>query len=156
MDIFYIKIKENHFNSGHEAGRYIIEYAAKNFYNIKNAEIEIINKKPKFLYSDLKFSISHSKEIAAVCFDTNETGFDIEKINPRDYKSIAQRMKFVLEEDTLEAFYKCWTLYEAEYKLQKEAKYTFTSLLEKNYMMSIASADETNIKSNLRIQKIAV
>ena len=78
MNIFYLYIDE-FYTTGkiskyhHEAGRYILEYVAKNFYKIENSELEIVNDKPKFKHSNIKFSISHSNNIAAVCFDENST-----------------------------------------------------------------------------------
>ncbi len=158
MYLFYCNCENFQGSSAHKkqrnAGRYIIEYAAKNFYNIQNSELEIINNKPKFKYSDIEFSISHSRCIAAVCFDKNPIGLDIEKILPRDYNSIAERMNFILKENSLEEFYRQWTLYEANYKLNREMKNCYSFTFENEYIISIASADETDIKSNLRIQEI--
>lgn len=155
MDIFYTDLKnfngENRYKKGHLAGRQIIKYCAENIYNIKDSEIEIINKKPQFKYSDIKFSISHSGEYAAVCFDKNEVGFDIEHITERDYTEIAKRMNFKLEENSLTAFYKCWTEYEAAYKLQREVKYRFCNKLNENYMFYIASENEFKLE---RIQEL--
>ena len=151
MDIFYTNSNnfegKNNYYKGHFAARAIIEYCAKNIYNIENPELEIVNNKPKFKYSDINFSISHSGEIAAVCFDKNPVGFDIEKIKNRNYKSIAKRMNFSLEEDSLEAFYKCWTQYEAAFKLQNEVKYRFSEKLSANYVFSIASIQKINPES---------
>ncbi len=155
MDIFYLDI-DLFINSGiiqgktkyekeHNAGLYIIEYASKNFFNILNNEIEIVNKKPRFKYSDMHFSISHSHNIAAVCFDKNDTGFDIEFIKNRNWQKISERMNFNLQKNSIEEFYKCWTRYEAEFKLQKKAKNTLT-LIKGNYAISIASENELEIK----------
>lgn len=150
MDIFYTNIKsfksENRYKRGHLAARRIIEYCAENFYNIENAEIEIIHNKPKFRYSDIQFSISHSKELAAVCFDKNPVGFDLEYMAERGYKEIVKRMNFKLEENSLSAFYKCWTEYEAAYKLQNEVKYRFCNKLDENYMFFIASGNEFKLE----------
>lgn len=155
MNLFYLNIDNFSFKSAskyereHNAGRYVLNYAAKNFYNIKNTELEIINEKPKFRYSDINFSISHSKNIAAVCFDKSPVGFDIEIIKPRDYIAIAERMNFKLENNLLEEFYKEWTLFEAKYKLQQEAKSVFSMQFLDNYMISIASCINKDIKVNL-------
>ena len=143
MDLFYTNINqftgENRYKRGHIAGRRIIEYCAQNIYDIKNPEIEIVNSKPKFKYSDIQFSISHSGEYAAVCFDKKPVGFDLEHIIERDYREIAKRMKFNLEEDSLKGFYKCWTEFEAAYKLQSEVKYRFCDKLNENYIFTITS-----------------
>lgn len=160
MDLFYLNIDnfdliaDTKHTLEHKAGRYVLNYAAKNFYNIKNTELEIINNKPKFKYSNINFSISHSKNIAAVCFDESPIGFDIEKIKQRDYNSIAKRMNFTLAEDTIEEFYKQWTLFEAEYKLQSEVKSNFSRIFLNDYMMSITSSKNINIKNILFIKEI--
>ncbi len=169
MDLFYLYIKnfdfksvsephsadgspfESKCSSLHEAGRYILEYAAKNFYDIKNTELEIINKKPEFKYSGIKFNISHSKDIAAVCFDKNPVGFDIEKILPLDYKAIAKRMNFKLKEESLEEFYKFWTMYEAKLKLQNNVNHCISQKLNKEYIFSVVSIEYFNID---RIEEI--
>lgn len=132
----------------HNAGRYIVEYVAKNILNLENSEIIIENKKPKFKHSDVKFSISHSNCWAVVAFSNNEVGVDIEKIKQRDYKELAERMNFELKEDTLSDFYRCWTIYEAEYKLQQKANFVETIDFENEYKISIASVDEID-KINL-------
>ena len=154
MDIFYLFIDkyfkdEKKRDKEHKAGRYLVEYVAKNVYGIRNSEIEIIKEKPKFKYSDIKFSISHSKNIAAVCFDDSEVGFDIEYIKPRDFLSISQRMNFKLEENTLENFYKCWTKYEAEFKLGQMAIYTLSNVFLDEYIISVASGSKKKFQLNI-------
>ncbi len=152
MDIFYTNIPKSDYKTQHYAGLYLIEYAAKNVYKLENSEIEIINKKPKFKYSnDVHFSISHTKNIVAVCFDDKELGFDIEQLKERDYIQIAKRMKFDLKENTLECFYKNWTLYEAKYKLHQTPIGIYTAKLNNNYIYSIASSQNTDIQSALKI-----
>lgn len=152
MDLFYTNInqftEENRYKRGHIAGRQIIKYCAENIYNIKNPTIEIVNKKPKFKYSDIQFSISHSGEYAAVCFDNNPLGFDLEHIIDRDYKLITKRMNFILEEDSLVGFYKRWTEFEAAYKLQSEVKYRFSNMLNENYIFTITSGN------NFKLDKV--
>lgn len=156
MDIFYLFLDKSNFKNEkkyfreHFAGRFIVEYAAKNYFQIKNSEIEIINNKPQFKYSDIKFSISHSNNVAAVCFDKNPVGFDIEFIKQRNYISIAERMKFNLNENSLEEFYKCWTKYEAEYKLQIEAKSFYSGIFIPHYAFSVASSEISDINIKLK------
>ncbi len=145
MDLYYINCenfegdKQN--KKQHNAGRYIVEYVAKNILKLENSEIIIENKKPKFKYSDIKFSISHSDCWVVVAFSKNEIGVDIEKIKQRDYKALAERMNFELKEDSLSDFYRCWTIYEAEYKLQQKAKSVKTIDFKNEYKISIASVD---------------
>ncbi len=145
MDIFFAKCDKN--QSLHEIGRKIVFYVAKEIYDIKNYELEIVNKKPKFKYSDICFSISHSKEYVAVCFNKYPLGFDLEKIQNRNYHAISKRMKFNCKKNTIEEFYENWTLFEAEYKLQKKAIYTYMNNFGNDYIFSIASEFEIkNIK----------
>ena len=145
MDIFYLFLDKSEFKDEkkylreHKSGRFIVEFAAKNYFQIKNPEIEIVNKKPRFKYSDIEFSISHSHNIAAVCFDKNPVGFDIEFIKERDFLPLARRMKFEMKENSLEEFYKCWTRYEAEYKLQCKAKSVYSGINLGEYAFSVAS-----------------
>ncbi len=148
MDLIY-SICENSKNNQHEKSRFIIEYAAKNLYKIKNSELEIINNKPKFKYSDIEFSISHSGCIAAVCFDSSIVGFDIEKIKKRDYIAIAKRMNFQLKENTIEEFYKKWTLYEASYKLQGKVQSFISQVFSDDYMISVVSNKKQDINLNI-------
>ncbi len=153
MDLIYLNTDNYNFNKPklHNAGRYIVEYMAKNIYNISNSELEIINKKPKFKFSDINFSISHSKNIAAVCFASSPVGFDIEKIQVRDFTLISKRMNFKTVENTLDEFYRNWTEYEATYKLQLPSKVIYTSKLTDDYVFSIALPIETDIKKELNI-----
>ena len=154
MDLYYINCEnfegETLKQKQHNAGRYIVEYVAKNILNLENTEIIIENKKPKFKYSDINFSISHSDCWAVVVFSNNEIGIDIEKIQERDYKAISRRMKFELKEDSLQDFYRCWTIFEAEYKLQQKAKYVETIDFKDEYKISVASYKKIN-KINLYV-----
>ena len=154
MDLYYINCENFEGNNlkekQHNAGRYIVDYVAKNIYKIENSEIIIENKKPKFKYSDIKFSISHSDCWVVVGFSEYEIGVDIEKIQERDYKAIAKRMKFDLKEDSLSDFYRCWTIFEAEYKLQQKAKNIQTIDFKDEYKISVASVENIgniNLKS---------
>ena len=154
MDLYYTNCNgfegETLKQKQHNAGRYIVEYVAKNVLNLENSEIIIENKKPKFKHSDIKFSISHSDCWAFVGFSDNEIGIDIEKIQERDYKAIAKRMNFDLKEDSLSDFYLCWTIFEAEYKLQQKAKTVKTIDFNNEYKISVASVkniEKINLKS---------
>jgi phosphopantetheinyl transferase len=158
MDLFYINCENFDGNDlkekQHNAGRYIVSYVAEKIYKLKNSEIEIVNKKPKFKLENIHFSISHSNCYAVVAFDKNPVGVDIEKITERDFLAIAKRMKFELKENTLEDFYCCWTLFEAEYKLQDKAKSTLTIDFKDEYKISVASSTATDIEKNLNISEI--
>ena len=155
MDLYYINCENfegDKLNKiQHNAGRYIVEYVAKNILKLENSEIIIENNKPKFKYSDIKFSISHSDCWVVVAFSKNEIGVDIEKIKQRDYKALAKRMNFELKEDSLSDFYRCWTLFEAEYKLQQKAKSVKTIDFMNEYKISIASVETMDIENHLKL-----
>ena len=155
MDLYYINCEnfegDKLNKKQHNAGRYIVEYVAKNILKLGNSEIIIENNKPKFKYSDIKFSISHSDCWVVVAFSKNEIGVDIEKIKQRDYKALAERMNFELKEDSLSDFYRCWTLFEAEYKLQQKAKSVKTIDFMNEYKISIASVETMDIENHLKL-----
>lgn len=149
MDLFYTTCKKFDGNTlrekQHNAGRYIVEYVANNIYKLENSELELVNKKPRFKYSDINFSISHCENYAIVVFDNNPVGVDIEKLAPRDFEAIAKRMKFELKENTLGSFYETWTIFEAKYKLQQEAKNVLTIDFMQEYKISVASSKAEKI-----------
>ena len=158
MEIFYVKTNDfstdTKYENEHILGRRIVEYAAKNIFKSNNCEIEIIKKKPQFKALPIKFSISHTKGLVAVCFDEFEIGFDAEFIKPRNYKEICKRMNFNLKEDNLENFYKVWTEYEAVYKLGIAEKSKYSFIFDENYAITIASSKEQNIKDTLTTTQI--
>lgn len=152
MDIFYTYSddipKKDMYSLHHLTGRKLLEYCAKNIYKIENPELQIINNKPFFKYSNKQFSISHSKNIVLVGFSDFPLGVDVEYISKRDYIAIAKRMNFLLKENTLGEFYRCWTLYEAEFKLGCAYSCSKSFKIEGNYMLSVVSAnkfDEVNL-----------
>lgn len=87
-------------------------------YNIKSREIIFEDGKPILIDGGKHFSISHSEDLIALAFSDSNCGVDIEKIKLREFKKIAERMKF--EAETLGDFYQEWTKYEALYKLGKD------------------------------------
>jgi len=160
MDLFFSYIKnfktENKYEMQHNLGLKIINFCALNYYNIANPQIITINKKPEFKHSEIKFSISHSNNITAVCFDINPVGFDIEKIREVNYKKISKRMKFKHEAKTSEEFFESWTLYEANYKLQNVRKSEYTFKFKDEYIISVVSSETTDIKKNLKIYELNI
>lgn len=149
MDLFYTDCEKFEGSSlkekQHNAGRYIVDYAAGNIYGIKNKEVKTVNNKPCFKYSDICFSISHCNKYAAAIFDDGPVGLDLEKIIPRNYKAISKRMNFKLKEDSLESFYESWTLYEAEYKLQAKVKGIKTIDFMSEYKLTAVSGKHREI-----------
>ena len=124
-------------------GRFITETVAQKIYEISDTSIIIKNNKPMFENSDIKFSVSHSQNLVAVAFSENECGLDIEEMKPRNLMHFEKRYNrnFISIED----FYKFWTGYEAEIKLQKKAQAKYSCILLKNFMLTVAS--ESNIKT---------
>lgn len=126
----------------YSAARFLINYTAKNFYNIKDTKIVVNNKKPQFEIPSLQFSISHSKNIAAAAFDEFDIGFDIEEMKTRDIQRLSEYFKRDFEDE--KDFYRYWTAYEAEYKSKKQSVISFEF---ENYMCSVCckNSDEFNL-----------
>ncbi len=173
MDIFYLKKSEfiprvennslltfsdgRKFNSEekeaeHLCGIFLTKFIAKNIFDIKNPQIEIINNKPYFTKRQMFFSISHSNDIVLVVFNSSNVGADIEYMQERDYKSIMKRYMDNVENPGKEYFYRFWTLKEAEFKLGAETKSIFSKIFENNYMLTCVADDI--LVSNLYIRKL--
>lgn len=122
-----------------QTGYSLLNYVAKNFYGIKNTDLIIQNGKPEFQESDMCFNISHSNNLVAVAFDTKPIGFDIEFIQPRDIKQLADRYDTNFQ--TVEEFYVFWTNLEAEIKIQSDIEQRYTDKIASDYMMTILSSN---------------
>lgn len=153
MQIFYTDISEYIDNLKskseikklqHKYSKILLEKVAKEYYGIEDTSVVKINKKPKFVNSNLNFSISHSENIIVIGFDVNEIGIDIEKIIPRDFAKLALRYK--LDKVDEETFYKFWTQYEAKIKLQTVPKRIFTQKFLNDYMLTVAGDFEEKYK----------
>ncbi len=127
----------------HCYGRFLLEKVAKEVFKIENTEIEIINKKPRFKFSDIHFSISHSENIILIAFDKNPVGIDIEIMKERNFKELFARYNYKGENISKELFYKFWTEYEAGIKLQgtPNTKINFP-LLETFMVTAVGNFDE--------------
>ena len=147
MKIFYININEYPLEEDilmqyaeqnkkpqHCYGRFLVHNIANKIYGVKNTEIEITNKKPKFKYDNLQFSISHSENYIIVAFDKNPIGIDIEIMKERNFKDLFAR--YNIQSNSKELFYKFWTEYEATIKLQGNANTKINTKLD-NFMISI-------------------
>ena len=174
MEIFYLKKSEflksvnkaslENFSDGREysseekyfehlCGLFLVKFIAKHFYEINDVEIEIRNKKPFFKNSELFFSISHSKDIVAVAFNSSNIGLDVEIIQNRpNYEAILERYGKMVENPSLEDFYKFWTHYEAEVKLGENVKSAFCAKFENEYMVSCVS--DNPLVSNFIVKKL--
>lgn len=118
-------------------GRYLVKSVAKKFYEISDTEIIIKNDKPEFKSGEIKFSISHSGKYIMAAFDNTECGLDIEEIKPRDINALSNR--YNKEFATLEDFYKFWTEYEAEIKLQQKPISAYSTVFKNDYMLTVVS-----------------
>ena len=121
----------------HCYGRLLIKTAAKDFYNIDNTEIEIVNKKPRFKHNDLQFSISHSENIVLAAFDENPIGADIEFMRERNFKELFARYNYKGDNISKELFYKFWTEYEAGIKLQGSPKNKINFIFQNDFMITV-------------------
>lgn len=136
----------------HLCGLYLIKNIAKNYYKLENTDIEIINSKPYFKDGKLFFSLSHSKNVIAICFHNENVGLDIEHIQPRNYEKILKHYNKKIENLTDFEFYKFWTLLEAGIKLGDKPVSQFTTKFEDNYVLSCVS--DNVIVSDFDIIKI--
>ena len=130
----------------HCFGRYLVKTAAKDFYQINDPSIEIINKKPRFKNSKLHFSISHTENIVLAAFDKNPVGADIEIMKDRNFKELFKRYNFKGDGISKELFYSFWTEYEAGIKLQGSPKTKITIPFKDNFMLSIAGNFDTDYR----------
>ena len=131
----------------------MVKYIASVKFGVQNTELEIVNKKPKFIYSDINFSISHSKNLVLAAFDNAPVGIDIEFIKPRKFAEIFKYYNIDVENSSQEYFYRFWTEYEAGIKLQMPAKSTAVFQLD-NFMLAVKSYSSLGIKSRLKIYEL--
>ena len=126
-------------------GRYLVKTAANKFYNIQNTNIVIKDSgKPEFEEGGIYFSISHSKEIVAVCFDEAPCGIDIEFIKDRNLSVLSEYYNKNFENH--EDFYRFWTKNEAEYKLGQKAKYNCFFKIGKYFFAVVSDKEINNIE----------
>ena len=165
MEVFYIDtnkyklekdfletfLKDRKFSSKekqkqHCYGRFLVEKVAKEVYKIENPELEIVNKKPRFKYSQINFSISHSENIILVAFDKNPIGADIEIMKERNFEELFARYNYKGKNLSKELFYKFWTEYEAGIKLQGTSKTKVNFRLADNFMVTVCGNFEDDYK----------
>ena len=130
----------------HCYGRFLVKTAAKEFFKLNDTEIVIVNKKPRFKNSELHFSISHSNNIVMAAFDENPVGLDIEFMKERNFKEIFERYNYKGKNISKELFYKFWTEYEADIKLQGSPKTKITFPFKDNFMVTVAGNFDENYK----------
>ena len=128
----------------HCYGRFLVKTAAKEFFKLNDTEIVIVNKKPRFKNSELHFSISHSNNIVMAAFDENPVGLDIEFMKERNFKEIFERYNYKGKNISKELFYKFWTEYESDIKLQGSPKTKITFPFKDNFMVTVAGNFDEN------------
>lgn len=124
-------------------GRFLVKTVGEKIYNLTDTEICIKDNKPVFKTNLLKFSISHSKNIVMAAFDETDCGLDIEEIKPRSLEALSKR--YEKDFKTLEDFYKFWTEYEAEIKLQQKTQGKYSCVFQNDYMLTVVSASPISL-----------
>ncbi len=147
---YKIKMKRNQYL----AGRFLLNYAARHFYNLSDTSLFYVKNKPFFRNSSLYFNISHSFNIVAVGFSEYDIGLDIEyNKKVRNFSAILERYKdnfqFDIEsklktysiQEQQRFFYEFWTCYEAKIKLNSklENPYLLTIYPVNGFTLSVAA-----------------
>lgn len=135
-------------------GRFLITHVLENYYNIKNPQIVVKNKKPCLESGNVHFSLSHSREIVLCAFSSSPVGADIEYMNDRDFEKLFERYNISENQRTKEGFYEFWTKYEARIKLQAVASKEITMKLCKEYMLAVCSAADSDFEKDLSITEL--
>ena len=157
MDIFFLKkseilksvssfdtvYKSEKRNIEYQIGRFLTKYIAKTNFNISDAEIVVLDKKPIFAHSNMRFSISHSDEYVVVAFSQKEIGLDVEKFKEKDLEKFSKYFK--KQFNTQEGFYKYCTIYEAKYKSKLENVFEKTFKYNE-YYVSISTLEDDSVK----------
>lgn len=151
---FSTKFSSEKRKTQHILGRFLVKYAAKNYYKISDTEIEIKNNKPQFIQNSINFSITHSKNIVMAVFDKNPVGIDVEYMKPRDFEKIFKHYNIEIKNPSKETFYRFWTEYEAQIKLQQTVKSSFSAEFPQGFIMSAASNQSLDIKKMLKIYEV--
>jgi len=134
----------------HLCGLFLVRFAAKTVYGLEDTQIELQGKKPCFKCSELKFSISHSKDIVLAAFCNGNIGVDVEYMFPRNYKKIMVRYGLKNDNPDMEGFYRFWTEHEARIKFGQDGILVFSDVLESEYMLSCVSKVQDNHKTSIK------
>ncbi|MDV7696674.1 4'-phosphopantetheinyl transferase superfamily protein [Chryseobacterium soli] len=155
-------------------GKVLLEHGLKVYYDIKDAEIDLLeNKKPILKGHDIHFNISHSKDLVVCAIAEAPIGIDVEFLDPQinylDFKSQMTSDEFhrIHHSDSkIKSFFTYWTSKEAilkahgdgmmiplesfeitgnECSIDNEKFYVKELFIDKKYQSCIASAD-INIK----------
>lgn len=132
-------------------GRFLLKYVLEHHYNIEKPKIILKNKKPVLENNELFFSLSHTKNIVLAAFDDVPVGIDIEVMKERNFDMIYRFWKKTQESVDKKTFYKLWTEYEAQVKLQQESESKYNAEIFENYMLGICSANPEPIAGRLEL-----
>ena len=160
MEVFYIDSKQFN-NKGLTkreveigVGRLVVDFIAEMHYGLRNREIIIENKKPRFKSAPIHFSISHSRNIVLAGFNTSPVGVDVEYLKLRNFGAILKYLKSEHIEASMESFYAFWTAYEAKIKLQEEPKSALTMNLLPEFILSVACSQSLDIENEIKIYEV--
>ena len=117
----------------HCVAYYLVKDAGFKIFDIENTQIIKENNKPKFKYSDLNFSISHSKDYVFAVFDNDNCAIDIQFMKNINLSLMSKRYNKNFY--TKEEFYEFWTQYEAEIKFAHDKFVKKTIVFDTNYML---------------------
>lgn len=135
-------------------GRFLLKYVLKTHFGIENPQIVLKNKKPSLENDEIQFSLSHTKNIVLAAFDEMPVGVDIEVMKERNFDMIYRFWKKSPESVDKTEFYRQWTQYEAQIKLQQKSAANFNAEIFENFMLGICSSDSAEILSGLEIFEI--
>lgn len=135
-------------------GRFLIKHVLENEYGIHSPVISVQNRKPYLENGDIKFSLSHSKNIIIAAFAHYELGLDIEFMKGRDFESICSYLERKTGNPDADTFYRFWTKYEAGIKLQNDPVSWFSTKLEKDFMLTVCAAQKEDVTPDIRILKL--
>lgn len=135
-------------------GRFLIKYVLKNRFGIDNPKILLKNKKPYIENNDICFSLTHSHSYVMAVFDKSNVSIDLELMKQRDFKKLFEHYNLEVENPDRIGFYKFWTGYEAEIKLQSDVKSKINALFQKDYCLCVCSQEDCDISKTLKIYEL--
>ena len=131
-------------------GRFLLKHVLEHAYGIKSPKIAVQNRKPYVENGDIKFSLSHSKNIIIAAFAPFELGLDIEYMKGRDFDAICNYLERKTGNQDAETFYRFWTKYEAGIKLQSDPVSWFSTKLCNEFMLSVCAAFDTDVTPSIQ------
>lgn len=146
-------------------GRFLIKFVLKKYYNIENPVIDVKNKKP-YLVSNpesdfyVTFSLSHSKNYVMAAFylcsnQDVQIGLDIEYIKPRNFEKLLNYYNVDTPVYDAKTFYKFWTQYEANIKLQDVQKSVCSFQILNDYILSLVTNTKIlDIEKKIEIKEL--